>query len=54
MSTYYPAFICYMMSFLITYPATTAASSWYKTHCKAPSFFPRKMEMHSQSLPYAY
>lgn len=51
MTTYYPAFICYTMSFLITYPAATGAGSWCKKHCKAHAFFPRKMEISSQSVP---
>lgn len=51
MTTYYPAFICYTMSFLITYPAATGAGSWCKKRCKAHAFFPRKMEISSQSVP---
>lgn len=51
MTTYYPAFICYIKSFLITYPAATGASSWCKKCCKAHDFLPRKMEMSSQSVP---
>lgn len=51
MTTYYPAFICYTMSFLITYPAATGAGSWCKKCCKAHAFFPHKMEISSQSVP---
>lgn len=51
MTTYYPAFICYTMSFLIIYPAATGAGSWCKKCCKAHAFYPHKMEISSQSVP---
>lgn len=51
MTTYYPAFTCYMMSFLITYPAATEAGSWCKKRCKAYAFFHHKIEIYSRSVP---
>lgn len=51
MTTYYPAFICYTMSFLIAYPAATEASSWCEKCCKARAFFPHKVEIYFQSVP---